>query len=102
MMNICVTILNFMLASENEASTLKARADVQLAYRNDKKLLTIKDVKVIQGKNGVFVSLPALKRGQRYISTCTIDNAELLQEIEKQLLGQYMVAINRKPGGPSL
>lgn len=99
-MNIKILLLNFRLCKSIEATgSLRASADVQLTYSNGKKILTIRDVKIIEGKNGLFVSMPSLKRGDRYIYTCVIDEPELLQEIQKQLLGQYMLSIGQRKGG---
>lgn len=61
-----VTIKNFKLAGP-AAGTLRATADVQLTHSNGKKLLTIREAKVIEGKEGLFVSLPSIKRGERYL-----------------------------------
>ena len=64
-MNIKVSLLNFHVCRPSEATgALRASADVQLTYTNGKKILTIRDVKIIEGQNGLFVSMSSVKRGE--------------------------------------
>lgn len=92
-----VAIENFKLVKP-AAGTLRATADVQLAHGNGKRLLTIRDVKVIQGKEGLFVSLPSIKRGERYWYLVTIEDTDLENKIKTLLLGQYVLATDKKKG----
>ncbi len=98
-MNIKVSLLNFHVCRPSEATgALRASADVQLTYTNGKKILTIRDVKIIEGQNGLFVSMSSVKRGEYYVRMCVIDEPELLREIQKQMLGQYMLEIGQRKG----
>lgn len=92
-----IAIKNFRLAGP-AAGTLRATADVQLTHSNGKKLLTIRDAKVIDGKDGLFVSLPSVKRGDRYMHLIVVDDSDLENTIKTQMLGQYMLTADRKGG----
>ena len=92
-----VTIKNFKLAG-HAAGTLRATADVQLAHSNGKKLLTIREAKVIEGKEGLFVSLPSIKRGERYLHLIVVEDPELENKIKSSLLGHYVLSADKKGG----
>lgn len=97
-MNIKILLLNFRVYRPGSSGSLRASTDVQLAYTNGKKILTLRDAKIIEGKNGLFVSMPSVKHGERYVYMCVIDEPELLREIQKQMLGQYMLEIGQRKG----
>lgn len=92
-----IGIKNFKLTGP-AAGTLRATADVQLAYSNGRKLLTIRDAKVIEGKEGLFVSLPSIKRGERYLHIVVVEDLELEEKIKTLLLGQYVLEAGKKEG----
>lgn len=92
-----VTIKNFKLAG-HAAGTLRATADVQLTHSNGKKLLTIREAKVIEGKEGLFVSLPSIKRGERYLHLIVVEDPELENKIKTSLLGHYVLSADKKGG----
>lgn len=92
-----VTIKNFKLAGP-AAGTLRATADVQLTHSNGKKLLTIREAKVIEGKGGLFVSLPSIKRGDRYLYLVLVEDPELDTKIKTALLGHYVLSADKKGG----
>lgn len=92
-----VTIKNFKLTGP-AAGTLRATADVQLTHSNGKKLLTIREAKVIEGKEGLFVSLPSIKRGERYLHLIVVEDPELENKIKTSLLGHYVLSADKKGG----
>ena len=92
-----VTIKNFKLAG-HAAGTPRATADVQLTHSNGKKLLTIREAKVIEGKEGLFVSLPSIKRGERYLHLIVVEDPELENKIKTSLLGHYVLSADKKGG----
>ena len=92
-----VTIKNFKRAGP-AAGTLRATADVQLTHSNGKKLLTIREAKVIEGKEGLFVSLPSIKRGERYLHLIVVEDPELENKIKTSLLGHYILSADKKGG----
>ena len=75
-----------------------ATADVQLTHSNGKKLLTIREAKVIEGKEGLFVSLPSIKRGERYLHLIVVEDPELENKIKTSLLGHYVLSADKKGG----
>ena len=83
-----VTIKNFKLAGPA----------VQLTHSNGKKLLTIREAKVIEGKEGLFVSLPSIKRGERYLHLIVVEDPELENKIKTSLLGHYVLSADKKGG----
>lgn len=90
-----VTIKNFKLAGP-AAGTLRATADVQLTHSNGRRLLTVREAKIIEGRDGLFVSLPSIKRGDRYLHLVIVEDPELDTKIKTALLGQYVLAADRK------
>lgn len=90
-----IAIKNFKLAGP-AAGTLRATADVQLTHSNGRRLLTIREAKIIEGRDGLFVSLPSIKRGDRYLHLVIVEDPELDTKINTALLGQYVLAADRK------
>ncbi len=90
-----IAIKNFKLAGP-AAGTLRATADVQLTHSNGRRLLTIREAKIIEGRDGLFVSLPSIKRGDRYLHLVIVEDPELDTKIKTALLGQYVLAADRK------
>lgn len=90
-----IAIKNFKLAGP-AAGTLRATADVQLTHSNGRRLLTIRETKIIEGRDGLFVSLPSIKRGDRYLHLVIVEDPELDTKIKTALLGQYVLAADRK------
>ena len=72
-------------------SNLRAFADVTVDG-----LVTIKGVKVIDGKNGLFASMPSVKdRNDEYQSVCTIAK-DHWQEFNDILVADYGEALKRE------
>ena len=90
-----IAIKNFKLAGP-AAGTLRATADVQLTHSNGRRLLTVREAKIIEGRDGLFVSLPSIKRGDRYLHLVIVEDPELDTKIKTALLGQYVLAADRK------
>lgn len=90
-----IAIKNFKLAGP-AAGTLRATADVQLTHSNGRRLLTIREAKIIEGRDGLFVSPPSIKRGDRYLHLVIVEDPELDTKIKTALLGQYVLAADRK------
>lgn len=67
-------------------STLKADADITLYYSRGS-VLRIYGVRLIYGRSGYFVSMPSLRRGNKFRQTCEILdlnlNGALLTEMRK-------------------
>ncbi len=57
--------------------------------------------KVVEGKNGLFVSLPSKKVGEKYIDTLTVPG-ELRDPLTRMALDEYrgLAGSDRKSGSP--
>lgn len=62
-------------------STVKAMADIMIG-----KMLIIRDVRVIQGKSGFFMSMPARKSGDTFVNICDITDLNLKAAISDMLI----------------
>ena len=92
-----VTIKNFKLAGP-PAGTQRAPPHLQLTQINGKKLLTNREAKMIEGKKRLFVSLPSIKRGERYLHLIVVEDPELENKIKTSLLGHYVLSADKKGG----
>lgn len=75
--------------------TLLALATVTLAG-----CFVVRDVKVIRGKNGLFVAMPSRPMGEGYRDTCFPCTAELKRQFDQLVLEAYgqMTEENHEPG----
>ena len=53
---------------------------------------------MIEGKEGLFVSLPSIKRGERYLHLIVVEDPELENKIKTSLLGHYVLSADKKGG----
>ena len=84
-------VLNFRKLDMKGAC--KAMADVCFA-----KTVTIFGVKLFDGKNGLFLSMPNYKRPKeddkmQYVNTCDIINKDVKSAVEKDIIAMYNKAM---------
>lgn len=73
---------------EDRKDLLKAAANVIL--EDDKDRIVIKNVRVIDGQNGLFMSLPARKNGKNeYKEICYPLTADLRKRMSEAVLAAY-------------
>ncbi len=66
-------------------SSLKGYADVVLA-----KVIIVKGCRIVDGSNGLFVSLPQSKgKDDKYYPIVMIDDTELYKKIQNVVLAEY-------------
>lgn len=63
---------------------LKAKANLLL----DDSFL-IRDIRIVEGKSGLFISFPARRVDDRFLDVCFPLNAELREEIKTAILDEY-------------
>lgn len=80
------------------ANTLKATADVALRqetltpYGKLKDIhdtITIHEVKLVEGTKGLFLSMPTIKRGEKYWPVVVLEDEVLKRQLEAKLLQIY-------------
>ncbi len=87
-------ILNMRVAEKEGAIKAFFRVETEDGFLVD-------GFKVVEGKNGVFVSLPSKKVGEKYIDTVTVPG-ELRDPLTKMALDEYrgLADSNRKSASP--
>lgn len=90
----------------NGANTLKATADLTLREAQTlpdgrmadiNEIVTIHDVKLIAGRTSLFVSMPTLKRKERYYPVASLHDDNLEQEILEEMLRLYEASGGKQP-----
>lgn len=80
------------------ANTLKAAADLTLreaqtlsdgSITDIKDVATIYGVKLVEGNNGLFLSMPTLKRNDKYYAIATLHSEDILAEVFAEMLRLY-------------
>ena len=86
---------------------MKIKAEIKSAFQNDSKLkavsnlviedcFVVKNVRVIEGKNGLFVSMPSHKNTNgKYSDICFPIISEVREQIEKEVLGAYQEVLTK-------
>ena len=88
-----IIITDLRLRNDN---ILKAYVDIE--YHG----LIVKGLRVVNGKNGMFVSMPREKgKDDKWYDTCIPANIEVKQEIETLILNKYyeMAKVSLPPEG---
>lgn len=77
------------------ANTLKATASVTLRQetltpygklKNIHDTITIQEVKLVEGQKGLFLSMPTVKRGDKYWPVVVLEDEALKQQLEAELI----------------
>lgn len=81
-----------------DANVLKATADVTLrevqtlpdgSVGDIYEIATIHDIKLVEGRDGLFLSMPSLKRKDRYYMVATFHHEPLVAEIRAEMIRLY-------------
>ena len=69
---------------------LKAKANLLL----DDSFL-IRDIRIVEGKSGLFISFPARRVDEKFVDICFPLNAGLREEIKALILGEYLRTVEK-------
>lgn len=79
-----LTLVN-LNETKDPQSKIKAFLDVKLESLG----IILKDIKIIYGKAGFFVGLPAKKANDQWVDLIAFDNAEVAQDFKASVLMLY-------------
>lgn len=79
-----LTLVNLNETKDPQAK-IKAFLDVKLESLG----IVLKDIKIIYGKTGFFVGLPAKKMNDQWVDLIGFDNAEIAQDFKTSVLMLY-------------
>lgn len=76
---------------ENEESNVKALAAIEL-----NNMITIKNIRIVEGKNGLFVAYPAYKqKDDTYKEPVHFKDKEVKNAVSEQILKQYNLTLHQ-------
>ena len=92
-----------MYAKVNVIPNPKGKVKAFASITIEQGALTINDIRVIDGKNGLFISLPTRPYEEdgetKYATIVYVSDEKLYKEIEDCVLDEYEKATTRRKGG---
>ncbi|MEG0305698.1 MAG: septation protein SpoVG family protein [Oscillospiraceae bacterium] len=91
-----IAISNFTLYEQSPS--LRATADVTF-LASFGALLTVRDVKLVQGRNNVFMAMPTKKAGEIFEPIVVLEDENVKKKLYEMLIGLYNQSTHNITGG---